>query len=43
MKTDAVPFDENAIGPDLVLSVNDSILQTSATVDTHRHARSRFG
>ena len=43
MKTNAVPFDQNAIGPGLTLSVNDTILQTSADVDEHRHARSQFG
>jgi hypothetical protein len=43
MKTNAVPFDQNAIGGGLVLSVNDTILQTSTAVDCHRHARSKFG
>jgi len=37
----AVAFDENAIGASLVLTQADSILQTSATVDAHRHSRRR--
>jgi len=39
----AAPFDENAIGASLVLTVGDSTLQTSATVDAHRCARSAYG
>lgn len=39
----AAPFDENAIGASLVLTVGDSTLQTSAQVDAHRCARSAYG
>ncbi|HXD83314.1 MAG TPA: hypothetical protein VN599_02670 [Rudaea sp.] len=39
----AVPFDENAIGASLALTQADSILQTSASVDAHRCARSAYG
>lgn len=39
----AVAFDENAIGASLALTVGDSTLQTSATVDAHRCARSQYG
>ncbi|MHB8679009.1 MAG: SPRY domain-containing protein [Rudaea sp.] len=38
-----VAFDENAIGPSLVLTDGDFTLQTSAVVDAHRMARSAYG
>ena len=43
MKTNAVPFSEPSIGPGLVLSANDTIVQTSQNVDPHRIARSQYG
>lgn len=39
----AVAFNEVAIGAALALSQDDTILQTSSTVDGHRHARSQYG
>lgn len=42
MTTIAVPFDENAIGPSLALTDSDTLLQTTATVDAHRMARSEW-
>lgn len=43
MKNNPVPFSETSLGDSLVLSVNDTILQTSAAVDAHRMARSLYG
>lgn len=40
----AVPFDQNAIGDQLALSVKNTILETSVVgTDAHRLARSQFG
>src|SRR6185369_348819 len=36
-------FSETSLGAGLLLSVNDTIVQTKATVDVHRLARSQFG
>jgi hypothetical protein len=38
-----VPFDEAGIGQFLVVTVDDTILQTSSDVDAHRLARSLYG
>jgi hypothetical protein len=43
MKNNPSAFSETSLGARLVLSVNDTILQTKFTVDEHRMARSQFG
>jgi len=43
MKNNPSAFSETSLGAGLLLSVNDTIVQTKLTVDIHRIARSQFG